>query len=119
MKGRKRPVIMDGQTRFQSIGEAARWVKAHHGSAATPSSIRASIQHVVTVGRGHVYGHRFQDDTWPTTPAEYERELAECRTALIAMWRIMDISALKGEPVPRATVDGLAEKLNARGLGVS
>ena len=77
MSRHKRPVVMDGELRFESMMDAARYLKRVTCSASSASFIGANICEVVRRGRGTVYGHEFADDVTRLTPVEMDGRIAE------------------------------------------
>ena len=81
--GAKRPIIMDGCYRFDSIRQAASFLKDEHQAKSRVSTIASNIWCAMKKPGGTVYGHRFQDDSFRTmTPAEYESIIQRQRQAL-------------------------------------
>lgn len=81
--GQKRPVIMDGYKRFDSIRQAAEYIKEHEPTPASVNAITTNIWKSLDF-RNHVaYGHYFQDDVFKgMTPKEYESIIDKQREAI-------------------------------------
>lgn len=109
--GSRRPVVMDGERRFGSCTDAARWLIKTTGVTATPNAVASNINEVLRRGSGTVYGHKFADDVTPLTPKEMDELIERQRRMLIAMHRQMEICALRGKPPAAAEVDMWARKL--------
>jgi len=107
----RRPVVMDGERRFATCMDAARWLVKTTGVAVHPESVESNITEVLRRGRGTVYGHTFADDVTPMTPREMEELIERQRAALIGMHRQMEICALRGKPPTAAMVDRWTRRL--------
>lgn len=107
----RRPVVMDGERRFATCMDAARWLVKTTGVAVRPESVQSNITEVLRRGRGTVYGHTFADDVTPLTPKEMESLIERQRAALIGMHRQMEICALRGKPPTAAMVDRWTRRL--------
>ncbi len=107
----RRPVVMDGERRFKTCMDAARWLVKSTGVAVRPESVACNINEVLRRGRGTVYGHTFADDVTPMTPREMEALIERQRAALIGMHRLMEICALRGFAPNNVDVDSWARRL--------
>lgn len=105
------PCVMDGEKRFKSRREAARWIVEQTGVATDAHTIANNICTVISNGRGTVYGHTFADDVTPLTPHEMESLIERQRAALIGMHRQMEICALRGKAPTAAMVDRWTRRL--------
>lgn len=79
------PCVMDGEKRFKSRREAARWIVEQTGVATDAHTIANNICTVISNGRGTVYGHTFADDVTPLTPKEMERRMSELEKLILDM----------------------------------
>ena len=107
----RRPVVMDGERRFATCMDAARWLVKTTGVAVRPESVQSNITEVLRRGSGTVYGHTFADDETPMTPKEMESLIERQKHALIAMHRQMEVCALRGQAPTAAVVDRWARRL--------
>ena len=106
-----RPVVMDGERRFKSLMDCARYLVKTTGVATAPQYVASDISEVLCKGRGTVYGHTFEDDITPMTPKEMEELIERQKRLLIAQHRQMEICALRGKAPTAAMVDRWARML--------
>ncbi len=103
--GQKRPVIMDGYKRFESISKAAAWIKENTNTPAKVAGIRTNIWKSLEFRKLTAYGHYFQDDIFlGMTPREYESIIAKQREALQKQHRLIVNSREHNAPLNQKAV---------------
>ena len=115
--GAKRPIIMDGRYRFDSIRQAASYLKEEHQAKSQVSTIASNIWCAMKKPGGTVYGHRFQEDTFRAmTPKEYESIIQRQREALQKQHQLILYSRKNRAPLNQQAVLASEKLLNECGV---